>query len=542
MLEPDFLTRALSYSHTHFLMLLKLLNPLTPHLCFDYGYYCLPIISTVWTGANILSLLTYSFVLYWLSDALLLARRSSLLAFFLFLLPLVPALNILFPVGTTLAERLLFIPSMGIAMYLGEYFYNNLQYIWKPIGDHWVKIAVKYQYVKPGLERRNASVMSKVVMYTTLLPILGIMSYRVFHRNTEWKDEISIYSSALEVCPNNYKALTNTGMLLMNKNRTTNSVEAAALSDRALMIHDQHATAMLNSALAHAASMKFIKSQYRFKQAERLNTTTDFKLLYQYMGSTLNDYIERVKKRSGRGPTSTFLPTMTNGSSYSEADVLDAWWRAIDLLQEHAGFLLDYSISLGMDKPRVLFSRASTSIMMNTPEEYEKAVELLKKALEKNSELQKLMKQGVPVEDMISLENAHNQLGLALLSLERFEEAEENFLLAIEHKPELWESYINLGSLYFGVNNPQRAKEVVTLGKKMYQQNKKGPVHLSFMIQLGYAEELLGNLEGAYEFYNQGIQLVEEFAREGYDFDLNHVNRLHDSRNKVLNRMRELGQ
>jgi hypothetical protein len=33
----------------------------------------------------------------------------------------VPALNILFPVGTILAERLLFIPSVGFCILIGEF-------------------------------------------------------------------------------------------------------------------------------------------------------------------------------------------------------------------------------------------------------------------------------------------------------------------------------------------------------------------------------------------------------------------------------------
>lgn len=37
---------------------------------------------------------------------------------------------------------------------------------------------------------------------------------------------------------------------------------------------------------------------YRFKQAERLEKSTDFKLLYQYMGGTLNDYVINLSSRS----------------------------------------------------------------------------------------------------------------------------------------------------------------------------------------------------------------------------------------------------
>lgn len=158
-LQEKWLTRVLSYSHTHYLMLLKLLNPITPHLCFDYGHYCLPIITSVFQAVNLLACVAYALVLYLLVDTVLLGRRAGLLALALFLLPLLPALNILFPVGTTLAERLLFVPSMGLALLVGEFIANTdtqsdsnscsyscsfQQRIWAPIGKHWARYCLNY--------------------------------------------------------------------------------------------------------------------------------------------------------------------------------------------------------------------------------------------------------------------------------------------------------------------------------------------------------------------------------------------------------------
>ena len=239
-LEPAFLTRVLSYAHTHYLMMLKLFNPLTPHSCFDYGHYCLPTIGNVMTVINLLAAVVYALIFYWIMDIFLLGRRASLLIFSLFLLPLFPALNILFPVGTTLAERLLFVPSMGICMMIGEYFVHRLSFIWEPIGAHWMKMADEMKCFNIAASTRKETTISnakgksmpRVVMFTVLLPVFVTMSYRVHCRNTEWKDEYSIYMSALKVCPKNYKALTNTGMLLLNKNKTANAALAATLSDR----------------------------------------------------------------------------------------------------------------------------------------------------------------------------------------------------------------------------------------------------------------------------------------------------------------------
>ena len=40
---------------------------------------------------------------------------------------------------------------------------------------------------------------------------------------------------------------------------------------------------------------------YRYKQAEQLQNVTNFKLLYQYMGGTLNDFADYLRTRSGTG-------------------------------------------------------------------------------------------------------------------------------------------------------------------------------------------------------------------------------------------------
>ena len=179
-----------------------------------------------------------------------------------------------------------------------------------------------------------------------------------------------------------------------------------------------------------------------------------------------------------------------------------------------------------MDKPIALFARAAIAINSGTPEDFQCAVHLLEQVITRNKELMALEQQGVPVEDTIALENAYNQRALALLSLKRYAEAEEHFLLAVEQKPGLWEAYINLATLYFETHRPSAAKEVLFVGRDRYTESTSGPVHLTFLIQLGYAEELLGDMASAAEHYAHGLQLVEECQRTGHPYDQNHAMKL----------------
>ena len=124
-LLPSFKMRALSYAQSHFWYLFKLIYP--RYLCFDYGFSCLPIISSILDLRNILPLLTYSSLLLFLSYSILKMKYNIILSLLLMLIPLLPALNILFPIGTILAERLLFIPSCGYCLILSEIFVGELK-------------------------------------------------------------------------------------------------------------------------------------------------------------------------------------------------------------------------------------------------------------------------------------------------------------------------------------------------------------------------------------------------------------------------------
>lgn len=275
------------------------------------------------------------------------------------------------------------------------------------------------------------------------------------------------------------------------------------------------------------------RAMYRYKQAEKLENVTNFKQLYQYMGGTLNDYVDHINSQSSRGPVKSFLPPSPDGTPYADEAVVQSWWNAVGLLNADAGAFLDQSIKLGMDKPIAMFSRAAISINIGTPDEYQRAIDLLGQVIIRNSELMLLRSQGVPVEDTISIENAYNQKALAFMNLERYKEAEEHFILAIDSNPMLWQAYINLATMYFDVNQPQKAKEMLVIGSKVYHQAVAGPLHLSFMIQLGFAEELMHNYQTAYEHYEQGMQLVEEFKRTGYPYDQSHAAKLINNLNNL---------
>ena len=126
---PGFYERALSYAQYHSLYLWKLIYP--AQLCFDYGYDCVPTVHTLADPANLRPLLAYCTVLGAVLHAVYYLRINLLVALALLLVPLTPALNIFVPVGVLVAERLLFIPSIGFCILVAEYLTVELPGFWE---------------------------------------------------------------------------------------------------------------------------------------------------------------------------------------------------------------------------------------------------------------------------------------------------------------------------------------------------------------------------------------------------------------------------
>ncbi len=133
-LMPSFSARAMSYGQSHFWYIAKLFYP--RYLCFDYGLACLPTIVSFFDIRNIMPLFMYAAIGSLVVASLRRMRIVYLVGLAALLLPLFPALNILFPVGTLLAERLLFVPSVGFAMIVAEFLTVDILPMWTAIGTH----------------------------------------------------------------------------------------------------------------------------------------------------------------------------------------------------------------------------------------------------------------------------------------------------------------------------------------------------------------------------------------------------------------------
>jgi hypothetical protein len=124
LLMPSLKQRTLAYAQYHFWYFWKLLFP--SHLCFDYGYKCVRDVECFADPMNLLPLSLYVSLGWYTWRSISRVRVATLMCLAMMVIPIIPALNIFLSVGTLLAERLLFIPSTGFCMLVGQLLAVNL--------------------------------------------------------------------------------------------------------------------------------------------------------------------------------------------------------------------------------------------------------------------------------------------------------------------------------------------------------------------------------------------------------------------------------
>uniref|UniRef100_A0A4W6C4F5 Protein O-mannosyl-transferase TMTC3 n=1 Tax=Lates calcarifer TaxID=8187 RepID=A0A4W6C4F5_LATCA len=167
-------------------------NPAAVKLCCDWTMGTIPLVESFLDLRNLATLVFYTF-LGLLAYHSLRYRHSSaktvIMALSLIVLPFIPASNLFFPVGFVVAERVLYVPSMGFCVLVAHGF--------KIVSHkgHWKKIS----WLMIGV-------------------LLTTHAVKTFNRNWDWESEYTLFTSALKVNKNNAKLWNNVGHALENQN------------------------------------------------------------------------------------------------------------------------------------------------------------------------------------------------------------------------------------------------------------------------------------------------------------------------------------
>ncbi|XP_071503726.1 protein O-mannosyl-transferase TMTC3-like [Diadema antillarum] len=164
--------------------------------------------------------------------------RQLLMALSFLILPFLPASNLFFPVGFVVAERVLYAPSMGFCL-----------------------------LVAMGIERLNKNSTAKWISGVCFGLLLLLHAGRTVRRNEDWKDEYSIFLSALKVTQSNAKAWNNVGHALEKQDKWN---EAFQYFNRAATIQPDDIGSWMNIGRAHRQLGRPSEAEAAYRRAMKL--------------------------------------------------------------------------------------------------------------------------------------------------------------------------------------------------------------------------------------------------------------------------------
>uniref|UniRef100_A0A8D0NS65 dolichyl-phosphate-mannose--protein mannosyltransferase n=1 Tax=Sus scrofa TaxID=9823 RepID=A0A8D0NS65_PIG len=209
--SPYILTRFLTYSYLLAFNMWLLLAPVT--LCYDWQVGSIPLVETIWDTRNLATILLAIVMallsLHCLAAFKRLEHREVLMGLLFLVFPFIPASNLFFRVGFVVAERVLYMPSMGYCIL----FVHGLS-----------KLCT-------WLNRCGATTLS---VSTVLLLLL--FSWKTVKQNEIWLSRESLF----RLYPRHASALNNLGTL------TRDTAEAKLYYQRALQLNPQHNRALFN--------------------------------------------------------------------------------------------------------------------------------------------------------------------------------------------------------------------------------------------------------------------------------------------------------
>uniref|UniRef100_A0A8C3E7P1 Protein O-mannosyl-transferase TMTC3 n=1 Tax=Corvus moneduloides TaxID=1196302 RepID=A0A8C3E7P1_CORMO len=299
-----------------------LLNP--SELCCDWTMGTIPLVESLLDVRNVATLTFFCFLGSLMVFSLRYPGDSSktvLMALCLIVLPFIPASNLFFPVGFVVAERVLYVPSMGFCIL---------------VAHGWKKLSTK-------------SVLRKI-SWVCLAAVLFTHALKTLHRNWDWESEYTLFMSALKVNKNNAKLWNNVGHALENEKNF----------ERALQFFIQATQVQPDDIGAHMNVGRTYKNLNKTKEAEE-----------SYMiAKSLMPQIIPGKKYAAR-----VAPNHLN-VYINLANLI----RANESRLEEADQLYRQAISMRPDFKQAYISRGELLLKMNKPlkakEAYLRALEL----------------------------------------------------------------------------------------------------------------------------------------------------------------------
>lgn len=429
---PDFISR----KATAFYILLKYVKLLIfPHpLTCDYNFAKIKI-QTISSAPVIISIILH-FVLG--IYALIKFPKRNIVAFgiMFYVITISPVSNIFFIGGASMAERFMYIPSLGFCIIL----------------THLIIKVFKVESKTTGVSNFKQLLLSNTSLFIFLSIIIGLYSIKTFSRNIYWKDNITIYSNdikiskesatankilgvelfkcvenspfrknrldtfnlakryltkALKINPNYFEPLTALAKIYKDEGNLNLSLE---MFNRAVTIKSENVEVYNNRGILFFDLNEFDKAMDDYNRVISLDP--DFFEAYNNRGNIFfvkNEYDKALDN---------FNRALELDPDYSSAYVNRA--NILSIREQYTQALDDYNKALELD-PKLLNAYINRGILFMKEKKYEEAIDDFSKSLTFNS----------------NLASAYYYKGWAEFFLDRKEEAclDMNRAASLEYKP-----------------------------------------------------------------------------------------------------------
>ena len=172
------------------------------HLSADYSFNAVPLFGWRWDGEDAMALLALALCLGGVLLAVRWRRSHRAASFFLafFFIAIAPTANLAILIGSIMAERFLYLGSIGLAGC----------------------VVASLRLLGERLSRRGLTV-SQVVRGASAVACLAFAA-RTYARNFDWRDEFTLWTSAVRVSPQASRAHNNLGNALMDMGRLPEAI------------------------------------------------------------------------------------------------------------------------------------------------------------------------------------------------------------------------------------------------------------------------------------------------------------------------------
>ncbi|XP_029457518.1 protein O-mannosyl-transferase TMTC3 isoform X2 [Rhinatrema bivittatum] len=459
-------TRQLTFNYLLPINAWLLLNP--SELCCDWTMGTIPLVESLLDVRNLVTIVFFCFVGSLIVFSVRYPGDSSktvLMALCLIVLPFIPASNLFFPVGFVVAERVLYVPSMGFCVL---------------VAHGWKKLSSK---------------RLKKLSWVCLLVVLFTHGLKTLHRNWDWESEYTLFMSALKVNKNNAKLWNNVGHALENEKSY----------ERALKFFMQATQVQPDDIGAHMNVGRTYKNLDRAKEAEDS---------YMIAKSLMPQVIP------GRKYAARVAPNHLN-VYINLANLI----RANESRLEEADQLYRQAISMRPDFKQAYISRGELLLKMNKPlqakEAYLRALELdelnadlwynlaiVYIELKDPAEALKNFNRALELNPNHKLALFNSALLMQESGDERFRpEAKKRLLAYVEEEPQDANGYFNLGMLAMDDKKDAEAEAWMKKAIKLQAGFRSALFNLALLYSQGARELLaLPVLEELLHYYPDHIK------------------------------------